>query len=74
MDKLVLFEEATDELKESTTRRSLEPLPYINQLRNRLISTDYRDSTETRVTISGELTYHCYNHLLEIIRNLNENN
>ena len=73
MEQLILFEDATDELKESITRRSLEPLPYINQLRGRLLSSNLRDSAEVKINISGELTYQCYIHLLELIRNINEN-
>ena len=68
MEPLVPFTDSLQRVEEQHLRSTHEPEIAIQRLRERLVSPDYRDSMETRVTIVGEMIHRIYLHLLSLKR------
>lgn len=68
MDGLIPFTDSVQRIEEQKAVKALAPDPTVIQLRERLLSSNYADSLDTRVSLLAEVVFRTYIHHLQLIR------
>ena len=68
MDDLIFFGKPLDRIEDKKAVKDLEPDPTVVKLRQRLLSSNYGDSIDSRINILAEIVFRTYIHQLQLLK------